>query len=416
MTLPRALAALLASLWVVLATVAPSYADDRSTTMPADLKATGVYLEPAAAMGDADLWRTRLKAGVRKADLPVPVSVALWSEIPGAWPDPEDVVVKNDAELLELFDLPPRSVALLTEDGSLRSVSHLPGRAAESVRAWENRADAVVSRIEAAGSDADRDLSLSAVAEAWVYLRVADADGASPQELVAELSGDTSLFDDTARAPEPPSEDFEDEFNSPWVLVSAACVLVGAVGLFVWKTWQMPRGSLSSRVAAGPRRTPDDLIATLTPLALEEQVTRLAEAISSSDVRPGNPAYDEAQACLDAAAKYVDSARDRDRVGVHLLVEDGHAALAGARSSRCFFHPLHPATTSVKRRSVSLPCCKPCARGVTDGKAPQSLMVTGDDGTVRAYYESEDVWTTTGYGALDERWAKRALLASLEAR
>ncbi|KRF17682.1 hypothetical protein ASG90_04800 [Nocardioides sp. Soil797] len=401
-------------------TVLPAVAaqDDRSTTMPEQMRQTGVYLEASPAQGNPALWRKRLETGVRKADVGAPVHVALWTEADDLWPNPEWFYDHDDAALLRKLRLPEHSIALLaSEPGFVRVEQGLKGRAADRVRAWKTRGDAVIRRIESASPDRERYPTMTAVAQVWVMLRLAAGDAPAPQDLVSELSGDVTLLDDQAVAPQAAHDDGAEAYSSPWAFVMVGVVLLLTVGVFLRITWVSRRGSLAERVAAPTRRGPDPLLATLTPLAVEQEVTDLAERISASDVRPGDAAYDAAQACLDAAAKYVDSDRERDMVGVHLLVADGRSALERAAvPSRCFFHPSHTATTAVHRRKVSLPCCAQCAGAVTAGQVPPSLVVTGDDGVVRAYFDTDDVWTSTGYGAIDERWARRALLAALEAR
>ncbi len=415
----RALVALFLG-WCLVASVSPASADDRSTTMPKQMKATGVYLEASPAQGDLALWRKRLEAGVKKADLGVPLHVALWTEAEDLWPKPSDMTDNDDAGVLRVLGLPRHSVALLSSETGFVLIEHdVTGRAADPIEAWETRAQAVVRRIVAASPDPERYLSMTSVAQAWVYLRLAAPNAPAPQKLVAELSGDVSLLDDSAAGPEDPllADDGEDVYSDPRTFVAAGVVVLGAIALFLYQTKVGRRATLAERVAAPTTRGPDLLLASLTPLAVEQEVTDLAEQVAGSDVSPGDPAYDAAQGFLDAAAKYVDSDRERDRVGVHLLVADGRVALAGEDPPRrCYFHPMHAATTSVKRREVSLPCCPSCAGAVTRGAAPPALLVTGDDGEVRAYYETDDVWTSTGYGAIDERWARRALLAALGAR
>lgn len=416
-----ALVGVLLSLFV--ASAATAYADpgqvDREQEMPRAVRSTGVYLEPSSADGEPALWRRRLERRAAKADLGAPVKVLLWTPVKGVWPASR-ALYGDGSDTLRKLHLPPRSIALISDEPGLVLVRHglESGPLSDRVDAWRAQAEAVVLRVERASPDPERYSTMSSVARAWIYLRLAAHDAPAPQALVEELSGDRSLLIDDATLPEPSSSgDGNAIFGSPWAIGTAILIVLGTMAWFLRQTWATRRGTLGQRAAASRSRTPDPLVESLTPLALEEDVTGLARQVAESDVRPGDAAYDRAQACLDAAAKYVDSDRERDRVGVHLLVAEGRATLHGEeRRSKCFFNPLHTASTSVRRDKVTLPCCLRCAKEVSAGSEPGALLLTGDDGAVRPYYESDDVWTTTGYGAIDERWARRALLAALEER
>lgn len=415
---------LLALLWLGLAATAPVAGaaegetaepdtGDRLRAIRAEMADSGVYLEPALAQGEVDLWHERLTKALKKADLGAPFKVALWVPIPGVEPLEDDDL--DDRARLRQLGMGKDSVGLIDEFGSLWTVSDLPTGATARLRALEDRTGAVIRRVVAASPDSERYREMSPAAEVWILLRLAAKKPPAPQALIAELSGDTSLLVDEAPAPDDSDDDLSD-LASPWAIVGAVGVMLVVVAVFVVTS----RRTLTERLrdaSKQPRRSPDPMIADLTPLAIEREVTDFAEEIARSDVRPGEAAYDRAQAHLDAANKYVDADAERDRVGCHLLVADGRLALAGESApSRCFFHPMHTATTSVKRRKVALPCCQPCARAVTAGDTPAALMVTGESGVVAPYYETDDIWSATGYGAIDERWARRALLAALEGR
>lgn len=387
---------------------------DRQQAMRDALADGGVYLEDVLAHGDPDLWRQRLRDAAAEADIGVPVRVAFWTEIAGQWPDRDQWVEQEPDEQMANLGLSPNTV-LLTNPYS-NSVDHgaLSVKTPDRVRAWLSRSEAVVDRLQSQNPDPDRYPGLSAVAKAWVMLRLASPDQ-QPQQLVEELAQDASLFDDGAWAPD---EGEGSEYTlSPWTIVVAGIFLAAVIALFLRIVAVERRTERAAEREERRGLTADTLLDTLTPLALEREVTGLAEQIAASEVAPGDPAYDEAQACLDAAGKYVDSELDRDRVGVHLLVADGAAALEGRTPSpRCFINPTHTATTSVHRRETTLPCCASCAGLISRRQRPQALLVADADGEVAAYYETEDVWTATGYGSIDERWARRALLAALETR
>lgn len=426
----RTIRGLLVAVCVLLVTCGPAYAvatsaaaepgstaQDRQAAMREDLRKTGVYLETAPAMGDLDRWRQRLEEGVREADLGAPVHVALWSEIPGLWPETDDVSTMDSSQLRKALELPREGVLLTSSyDARVRELHTVSGATEKRVEAWFDQAVAVIERVEDTTPDPVRHDALTAVAKTWIMLRLADADGANAKELIDELGGDPELFQDKAVAPDQDGAEPGPEIGV-WTAVTALVVIALVVGVFLRITWVARAAEREKQSAISRARRPDPLIATLTSLALEHDVTDLAEKIAASDLAPGNPAYDGAQACLDAAKKYVDSDLDRDRVGVHLLVADGRTLL-GERTpeARCYFHPMHLAKTSVRRREAEFPSCRACAHDLTLGREPAALMVADDDGEVQPYFETEDVWTATGYGAIDERWARRALLAALGAR
>lgn len=393
--------------------------EDRLGALRTALGQDGIYLESSPALGDPDRWEQRLQEAREESSLDLPVYVALWTELPGVAPDKEfaDWTWNRQRRTLGIED---DAIVVVHASGRPRVFGSLPkGPVTSRVKAVGDQADAVADEMVAAAPEQFG--QITPVAWAWIFLRLSAADAPTGRELADELSGDTSLLQDSSIDVTKPGRRADGmSYSEPTVLVPGALVILGTIVVFVL----MSRAPVLV-TGGGQRRTPktqparveDAWARGLTSLTVERELTGLSEAIAASDVRPGHSAYDRAQACADAAAHYVDSPLDRDRVGVHLLVEDGHRDLVGEpRRARCYFHPAHRAETSLRRKDVEVATCRACATAVTQGQRPDSLDVADAGGEVRPYYETADVWTATGYGALDERWASRALLAALEAR
>ncbi|MDT0203961.1 hypothetical protein [Nocardioides sp. AE5] len=397
--------------------VGPAYGDDgdrddgaRLAQARADLAESGLYLEPAVASGHLELWRDRLATAMAEADFGAPVRVALWTEIEGVLPSNySDDVPTEPFEMLQVPD-----GVLVASVYDQVSVSTADPELYADVDALRVATDAIAEELVAAAGDPDRWRRTTSVAWAWIFLCLAAEQPPTAAELLDELSGDTSLLVDQVGAPRPEWRSTNEDF-SPRSLAVIAGVLCCAVALMAWRWRHAARRAVLGSAAEQPELDP--MVANLTSLSVQEELTGLVEAIARSKREPGDAAYDRAQACADAAAAYVDSERDRDRIAVHLLVADGERSLGGwTPNRRCFFHPSHKATTALKRKQVTVPCCAACARAVMAGERPVSLLVADSDGRVEPYYETDDVWTATGLGSLDERWARRSLLAALEAR
>lgn len=400
------------ALALLLSLPAPTHADDsRAERIRAAMADTGVYLEPDTAMGELDLWTSRLETALAEVRLDLPVRVALWTPVPGLAPLEGDVI-EDPAEVFGDIGL-DRGISLtgsITEarvaeaDSTAERVRH--------VQALNEQALAVGDELVAAAGDPERHPQLTHVAWAWVWLRLAGQEQPRPRQLVAELSGDLDLLADSAVAPDIEEYYAEEDngFIHPLALTTALLVVLGAAALFLLR-WRRQR---EQEEAAEPPLVRSPFAADLTDLQLEQEVTGLAEAIAAVEARPGDRDYDRAQAHLDAAARFVDSQLDRERVGCRLLVHDGRLLLAGKIvPARCFFNPEHYSEASVGKGDVRVPCCRACAAAVRTGRRPPALVVADANGDLAPYYETHDVWTRTGYGSLPGNWARRALLDSL---
>lgn len=406
--------------WLFLCTVAPASAgstdireDGRWDNARAALNDSGVYIEPLPAVGEQALWQRRLEAALDDVRFSVPVKVALWTPIPDE--DPEGFDTLSDKKLLTFLGQPD-AVAVVNPLGYPELAADPGLTDSKQIEAVWARSRAVTRAIVKASPDPERYTSMTPAARAWVFLRLADAtEPPQPRALVAELAGDPTLLVDDAAAPKVLGPGSDNDLANPIVLGVAAAVMLATVLVFGALTLRRRRIATASLPEVDVLR--DRWAEGLTPLAVQQELTGLSEAIAASPAQPGQRDYDSALACADAAAQYVDSPAVADRVGVHLLVADGLAALKGTEPEpRCFFHPQHTANASVRRGKVKIPCCRSCARAVATGSAPTMLMVTNNEGKIGPYFENDDVWSSTGYGSIDQRWASRALLAALERR
>lgn len=401
---------------LVLLVVVPGPAraeESRVDRIRAAVAGTGVYLEPGTAMGELELWTRRLEVAVARSRLAVPVRVALWTPVPGL-PSTEEQYAEAPDQLAKQLGLDGGIAITSLGMEAMVDYDTVTGDSLRHAQALDDQTEAVAEELIAAAGNQERYQSLSPVARAWIWLRLAGEQDPRPRELVAELSGDVSLFIDGAPPPDLHRLYAEEDDGGihPVALVVAVLTLLATASVFLLR-W---RRDEAQRVGVQEPLTRSESAGRLTDLQLEQEVTELAEAIARSEVPPGERAHDRAQAYLDAAERYVDSPLDRDRVGCHLLARDGLLVLQGGTlTARCFFHPEHLAEASVGKGKVRVPCCLRCARAVRKGERPPALVVADADGELAPYFDTHDVWTTTGYGSLPGNWAKRALLTSLRA-
>lgn len=329
----------------------------------------------------------------------------MWVDIPGTTQD-WDLI---DPEFLA--DVGLEEGLLVSGNSSMVTTDHgVSGEPAHIIEATKLTTMAVVDELIAQSPAPERYPKVTPVAQGWIFLRLMADPGSAP-DVIEELTGDTSILSDLAR--EHDHYYGENDDFSPPTLIIAGVMLLGTVLLAARRIRNDRRSARKKSLDLEP----DPMLRRLTPLALEEALTVLTEKIAASDRVPGDPHYDRAQACVDAANKYADSDTDRDRIGVHFLVEDGERALTGgSRTRRCYFHPAHRGNSTVTRKQVTVPCCAECAAAVKRGDRPPALLLADTEGRVRPYHFDDDVWTSTGYGAIDEHWARRALLAALEMR
>lgn len=402
------LALLLPALLMAAAPVA--HAEDRTATINRDLNRIGVYLDDAFATDDPALWRDRLESAATAVDLPV--LMGLWVPVEGVPPTRQN----GETRIKELGPLPDGLLVVPSIYGAtVDQVGRVDEADAVVVDGMVAQTDDVEAALRDRLPDAEPYPQLTSVAWSWIFLRLL-APGASPTAVVEDLAGDTSLFIDSRRAPDRSMDDVA--LFSPVTIGTAILVVLATIALSGWLFLVEHRQR--RRDQQDPPTKAPGWVAELDSARLNSDLADLAEALAASPLQPGDRTFDRAQSCADAAARYVDSPRTRDRVGAHLLIEDGGAILAGAEPKpRCYFNPNHSGSARLRRDAVVIPSCEICASRVTGGNHPRTLWLPEiDDGVdgpdFEPYYERDDVWTRTGYGSLDGHFARRALLASFE--
>jgi hypothetical protein len=220
---------------------------------------------------------------------------------------------------------------------------------------------------------------------------------------------------------------------TPYVEVHTASrgltVLVGslvglAVALLAGQTLRgWPRRGRPGAAAAGvgtealPSPLPD-------PAAERAVACRELDRLVARLARYAGPveALVAASAARDAAEQVLDSDDALDVVGAATLARVGLRDLDRAtRPDRaayrpCFFDPRHGEGRDVVAQpygdgDVEVPACRRCAKAVAGGRTPQALARPGRRGRAQPYFEHDDMWARTGFGALSDTLARDVLKA-----
>lgn len=114
-----------------------------------------------------------------------------------------------------------------------------------------------------------------------------------------------------------------------------------------------------------------------------------------------------------------------DLIGAVVVARTGLRDLEQLRTKRtlkayrpCFFNPVHQpaydrATWRVGHATVSLPACSTCLTAIRAGREPEVLRL----GRRRqAYYERDDIWARTGFGALVDDLAAQVMADRMGSR
>lgn len=232
------------------------------------------------------------------------------------------------------------------------------------------------------------------------------------------LSGDAldELFEETAAftrvAGWRPS--YGDESSIPgglgrWVFAVLAFLLglAGAVPLL--KRWPARRRPSATAPVLSQER--DRAERALTQLS--HQLSKVAAAPRVVEAHR----WESALAAQAAATIQLSRSDVSAVIGAHML------ALVGARDARiarsgtgvtyrpCFFDPRHGEATAeavwrLGQGTVELPACQECQRAVAAGNTPAMLTIGN---RARPYFERDDVWARTGYGALSTTFAADVL-------
>jgi hypothetical protein len=191
----------------------------------------------------------------------------------------------------------------------------------------------------------------------------------------------------------------------------------------------------------GPARRPDaetpadPAAAPAVPPDLEDErrrATRLADALGLAldrtdwDSLRDRDLAARALTSRDAVEPLLASDDVGDLIGARVLAQSGtHDLGRGRRGSGdplvpCFFDPRHPdaATTASWRLGdgmVDVPCCVACGTAANDGGTPRLLLLPHGRRTV-PYWERDDVWARTGFGAITDDLARDVLAERAEER
>lgn len=125
-----------------------------------------------------------------------------------------------------------------------------------------------------------------------------------------------------------------------------------------------------------------------------------------------------ADLALDVAERLLGAGDDADLVGAEMVARAGLRSHDLARGGGgegyrpCFFDPRHgEAARNARWRfgegDVEVPCCTTCFGHVDRGREPDSLLLPGRSRPV-PYWQRDDVWARTGYGALTDDLAAEA--------
>lgn len=205
--------------------------------------------------------------------------------------------------------------------------------------------------------------------------------------------------------------------SGDWILLYLLAATVAMVVFLLG--WRVTRSVLfhrnPARVAERFRRPGSVEPRTTTEIDPErlrgETDAALERAATAQAGHPDHPRWDDvetARLCAETLRSRASSEHDEDPrnvVGAWVLAQAAAAMIEDQRLSvRCFAHPLHPGKARPERiplpsgRTVEVPLCSQCLRhgvGSDPLRAPDR----------RPYFEHDDVWADTGFGALDpEPW------------
>lgn len=155
------------------------------------------------------------------------------------------------------------------------------------------------------------------------------------------------------------------------------------------------------------------------------QADALAQALSGTDwdsVRDRDTAG-RALTARDAVEQLLTSDEVVDMIGAQVVARAGSRDLSRGRRGKgeplrtCFFDPRHPEATSTARwhlgdGGVEVPCCGACGTAVVHDGTPAHLRLPARRGA-EPYWERDDVWARTGFGALSD-FVARDVLADRE--
>ena len=403
------------------------------------LREDGVVVDRVIGSGDAQGAHDRIAALVR--EVPFPVYVALVEHPEGL---PTDSSVDSTEVLAGLLHrrLGDGLYVVESVEGIQQVVAFgldaSPARL--SLGAGSNR-DALDEAMQEAGGYAIRTedyLYPPAVAEAEVQVLAAEELVEMAREPASgdyPVTVEPGALDElaeravaTARTAEwrPGGRDHVEVRNAE----SGTSVLTGGlVGLVValllgqtLRGWPRNRRRSAEPRAAEPRGTAPPDLETERARARELLDTLVAELADTdwTTVRDRDVAG-RALTARDALSQLVDSGDVADLVGAQVIARIGVHDLARGRLgagdpvSTCFFDPRHPDASGTVSwplgdGDVEVPCCATCRKRTGKGRAPEHLRLPVRRGAA-AYWERDDVWARTGFGAITDFLARDVLAA-----
>lgn len=398
------------------------------------LREDGVVIDRIMGSGEAQEAEDRISALVR--EVPFPVYVALVDTPEGL---PDDGSAARDA----LAGLLNRRLG----DGLYVIQLPLGGQ-----QVWSYGLGADPSRLSLADY-ANRDVLEASIAELagpsgtedYVYpppTVVAEVSALTAEGIVEvgrqEPSGDYPATLDEADADRLAERAVELDASASWrprgddyvpvrtASAGLSALVGGLVGLCVaLLLGQTLAGWPRRRRAAAPE--PEAVVTPPPPdLHAERRIARaqadaLAAALSGTDwdsVRDRDTAG-RALTARDAVEQLLDSGDVADLVGAQVVARAGSRDLSRGRRGKgealrtCFFDPRHPEATSTARwhlgdGAVEVPCCVACGSAVVHDGTPAFLRLATRRGT-EPYWERDDVWARTGFGATSDFLARDVL-------
>ena len=401
------------------------------------LREDGVVIDRVMGSGEAEATHDRIAALVRET--PFPVYVALVDTPAGL---PDDGSAASDA----LVGLLNRRLG----DGLY--VIKLP---TGGQQVWSYGLGADPSRLSLADY-ANRDVLEASIAELagpsgtedYVYpppVVVAEASALTAEGIVEvgrqEPSGDYPATLDEADADRLAERAVELDASASWrprgddyvpvrtASAGLSALVGGLVGLSVaLLLGQTLAGWPRRRRAAEPEPPKSPAVVPTPPpdLHAERRIARaqadaLAKALSGTDwdsVRDRDTAG-RALTARDAVEQLLDSGDVADLIGAQVVARAGSRDLSRGRRGKgealrtCFFDPRHPEATSTARwhlgdGGVEVPCCGACGTAVVHDGTPAYLRLPARRGT-EPYWERDDVWARTGFGAVSDFLARDVL-------
>lgn len=415
---------------------------------PADLDALaqalredGVVIDRVMGSGDARGAHDRIAALVR--EVPFPVYVALVRHPAGL---PTDNGVDSTEVLTQLLHrrLGDGLYVVDTPEGIQQVVSHgLDANPSRLYLGAGSNADALDEAMQEVGdySKGTEDyLSVPDVAQAEAQVLAAEelvemarqpASGHYPvtisQADVEELAREAV---DMARTADwRPESDYVEVRAASGGLSALVGGLVGlAVALLVGQSLRgWPRRGKPLPARPQPRALVPPVLETerAKAVALSDELSRELAAFDWSGVRDREVAG-RALTARDALEPLLTSDDVADVVGAQVIARAGlHDLLramldSGEPLATCFFDPRHPevdgaASWRLGDGEVEVPACAACRKDVAKHRTPDHLRVPVRRGSV-PYWERDDVWARTGFGAVSDFVARDVLEAREEQR